>query len=157
MKKFILITLFALMPVMSHNEQLSEVQKVSAEIARQIQCMAQNLYYEAAREPYEGKLAVAQVTMNRTRDPEFPKTVCDVVYQKTNTTYQFSWVGEKHTQAINKYEWEESMMVAKRALTEQYVHDKLYHVRAMYYHADYVHPGWRKQQVAQIGRHIFYK
>ena len=117
MKKFILITLFALMPVMSHNEQLSEVQKVSAEIARQIQCMAQNLYYEAAREPYEGKLAVAQVTMNRTRDPEFPKTVCDVVYQKTNTTYQFSWVGEKHTQAINKYEWEESMMVAKRALT----------------------------------------
>jgi spore germination cell wall hydrolase CwlJ-like protein len=26
----------------------------------------------------------------------------------------------------------------------------------MYYHADYVNPGWNKEKVAKIGRHIFY-
>jgi spore germination cell wall hydrolase CwlJ-like protein len=115
--------------------------------------MAENIYYEAAYEPYEGKLAVAQVTMNRTRQPEFPKTVCGVVFQKG----QFSWVDQNHVKSINKYEWEEIMLVARRALTEQYVHEKFYHVQALYYHADYVHPGWHRQQVGQVGRHLFYK
>ena len=45
-------------------------------------CLAMNIYYEARHEPVEGQLAVAHVVMNRTENPKFPSTVCDVVKQK---------------------------------------------------------------------------
>ena len=143
MKKFILITLFALLPVVSHQQPLTEVQEVSSELAQQILCMAKNIYYEAAKEPFEGKLAVAQVTINRTNSIQFPKTVCEVVYQKVNQTYQFSWVGEKVGPVTNKYTWEECMIVARKALTESRLHDIIYKTNAMYYHNTSVNPPWK--------------
>lgn len=152
MKKFILITLFAIFPVISHQEPLTEQQEVAMDLAQQIQCMAKNIYYEAASEPFEGKLAVAQVTMNRTQSPQFPKTVCDVVYQKG----QFSWVTEKVKGITNKYAWEECMIVAKKALTEHKLHDTIYKTKSMYYHNNTVNPGWKLKYVARIGNHLFY-
>ena len=156
MKKFILITLFALLPVVSHQQPISEVQEVSSELAQQILCMAKNLYYEAAKEPFEGKLAVAQVTMNRANSVQFPKTVCEVVYQKINHTYQFSWVGERVGPVTNKYAWEECMIVARKALTESRLHDIIYKTNAMYYHNTSVNPPWKLKYVAKIGNHLFY-
>ena len=156
MKKFILITLFALLPVVSHQQPLTEVQEVSSELAQQILCMAKNIYYEAAKEPFEGKLAVAQVTMNRANSVQFPKTVCEVVYQKVNHTYQFSWVGERVGPVTNKYAWEECMIVARKALTESRLHDIIYKTNAMYYHNTSVNPPWKLKYVAKIGNHLFY-
>lgn len=156
MKKMILVTLFALLPVVSHQQPLTEVQQVSSEMAKQIVCMAKNLYYEAASEPFEGKLAVAQVTMNRANNNQFPKTVCEVVYQKVNNTYQFSWVGEKPKAISNKYAWEECMIVARKALTEYKLHDTIHKSKAMYYHNNKVNPGWNLRYVTRIGNHIFY-
>jgi len=126
MKKFILITLFTLMmPVVAHQQPVTEVQEVSGELGQQILCMAKNLYYEAARESFEGKLAVAHLTMNRANSVQFPNTVCEVVYQKVNRTYQFSWVVEKVGHVTNKYAWEECMIVARKALTEGRLHDTI--------------------------------
>lgn len=156
MKKFILITLFALLPVISHQEPLTEVQEVSGELGQQILCMAKNIYYEAAKEPFEGKLAVANVVMNRVNSPQFPKTVCGVVYQKTGNTYQFSWVGEHVGPVTNKYAWEECMIVAKKALTEGRLHDTIYKTNSMYYHNTSVNPAWKLRYVTKIGNHLFY-
>ena len=152
MKNLFLITLFAIMPVISHQEQLTEVQEVSFDLSQQINCMAKNIYYEAANEPYEGKLAVAQVTMNRTQSPQFPKTVCGVVYQKG----QFSWVNEKVKGITNKYAWEECMIVARKALTEHKLHDTIYKTKSMYYHNTSVNPPWKLKYVSKIGNHLFY-
>ena len=118
--------------------------------------MAKNLYYEAAMEPYEGKLAVAQVTMNRANSSKFPSTICEVVYQKTGSTYQFTWVGEKVSEIRNKYAWEECLMVARKALTEAKLHDTIYKTQAMYYHNTSVNPAWKLKYVAKIGNHLFY-
>jgi spore germination cell wall hydrolase CwlJ-like protein len=156
MKKFILIALMTIVPVFSHQEPLSEVQEVAMDFAQQIQCMAKNIYFEAAREPFEGKLAVAQVTMNRTKSSQFPHTVCEVVYQKVNSTYQFSWVGEKHGEVKDKYAWEECMIVARKALTESKLHDTIYKSKSMYYHNTSVNPAWNLKYVAKIGNHLFY-
>jgi spore germination cell wall hydrolase CwlJ-like protein len=114
--------------------------------------MAKNIYYEAGSEPYEGKLAVAQVTMNRTRSPQFPHNVCEVVYQKD----QFSWVNEKHKKSTDKYSWEECILIARRALTENKLHDRIYNTGAMYFHNTSVHPEWKFRYVAKIGNHLFY-
>ena len=153
MKKWIILSLFAmLIPTVSHQQPLTEQQEVAMDLGQQIECMAKNLYYEAAMEPFEGKLAVAQVTMNRTQSPQFPKTVCGVVYQKG----QFSWVTEKVKGITNKYAWEECVIVARKALTEHKLHDTIYKTKAMYYHNNKVNPPWNLRYVARIGNHLFY-
>lgn len=47
-----------------------------------INLMAKVVYAESRSEPYEGQIAVACVILNRLKNPEFPKTVTDVVMQK---------------------------------------------------------------------------
>ena len=47
----------------------------------ELDCMAKNIYFEAAIESTAGKLAVAQVTMNRVRSSNYPDTICKVVKQ----------------------------------------------------------------------------
>ena len=50
---------------------------------KDIECMAKNIFYEAGSEPTEGKIAVGIVTLNRTQDGRFGKSVCDVVKART--------------------------------------------------------------------------
>ena len=53
-----------------------------AERERQLECLARNIYHEAGNEPFEGKVAVAQVTINRSESGMFPSDLCKVIYQK---------------------------------------------------------------------------
>jgi spore germination cell wall hydrolase CwlJ-like protein len=132
----------------------------TTERLKQLDCLTRNIYWEAASEPFEGKVAVAQVTMNRVEDGRFGKDVCGVVYQK-NVIYekiicQFSWVCETthKVRAVHRPAWQESEEVAKKVLLENF---RLPGMKgAIYYHADYVNPGWKKPKIDKIGRHIFY-
>ena len=56
------------------------------EVGRQsdLDCLARNIYYEAASEPTEGKVAVGLVTINRSNSGLFPNTICGVVNQRTD-------------------------------------------------------------------------
>ena len=132
-----------------------------AQVERDLECMTRNIYYEAAMEPPEGKLAVGQITMNRVADPRFPNDVCAVVYQKTRfserTVCQFSWYcdGSMQRRRVVEDLWLESRAAAKKVMFEGWRLPSL--ERSMFYHADYVNPRWRKDRVIQIGRHIFYQ
>ena len=133
-----------------------------AQREKELECLAKNIYYEAGIEPFEGKVAVAQVTINRTKSPHFPKDICGVVYEK-NIIYnkvicQFSWYCESHTKVkpIHAATYKESEAVAKKVLLEGY-RLSIISEDVLYYHADYVNPRWKKQRVAKIGKHIFYK
>jgi N-acetylmuramoyl-L-alanine amidase len=118
---------------------------------RSVECLARNVYYEARGESLAGQYAVAEVTMNRRASPFYPKTVCDVVYQKN----AFSWTASD-VDAPAGPEWRRAVKIAE---------DVYYQRRppalpgALYYHATYVRPGWSKerQRVARIGRHVFYR
>lgn len=125
---------------------------------KQLTCLAKNIYHEAASEPFEGKVAVAQVTLNRVESGKFPKDICDVVYQK-NVIYgkvicQFSWYCENGPRVKSNALYKESMEVAKKVLLENFRLPSMN--KAMYYHADYVNPNWNLPKISQIGRHIFY-
>jgi N-acetylmuramoyl-L-alanine amidase len=152
----IVLSFLVLLPATSQQQTISFENAIAQDIGKQVLCMAKNIYYEAASESWEGKLAVAQVTMNRANSPQFPSNVCDVVYQKTGNTYQFSWVGEKVSEVRNKYAWEECLIVAKKALTEKRLHDTIYKTKSMYYHNTSVNPAWKLKYVAKIGNHLFY-
>lgn len=127
---------------------------------RQLRCLAQNIYFEAASEPFEGKVAVAQVTLNRVDSGQFPDNVCGVVYQKnvfySRVVCQFSWACDGHhkVKPIHAPLYKESEEVAKKVLLEGFRLPSL--KTALYYHADYVKPGWGKTPIAKIGHHIFY-
>jgi len=134
---------------------------VTAELRqKQLNCLARNIYHEAGGEPFEGKVAVAQVTINRAESGQFPSDICQVVHQK-NIVYekvlcQFSWYCSSASlnKPMNGPIYTESMEVAKKVLLEGF---RLPSIKnALYFHGDYVNPKWGKQPVAKIGRHIFY-
>ena len=153
-----ILTVVFMTPTLSSNVMDIVVKRQVAEsYNQQVECLAKNIYYESANESYEGKLAVAQVTLNRVNSPKYPHDVCSVVYQKTDNTCQFSWTCVNVSAIKDKYQWEESLLIAKRALTQPHLHDIIAKSNALYYHADYVNPGWNKTKVvARIGNHIFY-
>ena len=60
---------------------------------RALRCLTQGIYYEAALEPTEGQEAVAQVILNRVRDPNYANSICGVVFEgaERTTGCQFSF------------------------------------------------------------------
>jgi spore germination cell wall hydrolase CwlJ-like protein len=123
---------------------------------REVDCLAKNIYFEAGSETHDGKIAVAEVTMNRVKSG-FAKTVCGVVKQKVNDTCQFSWYCKPSRPINNQTAWFESNKIAKNIL----LFNKKYGIigDARFFHADYVTPTWthQKEFKGQIGNHLFYR
>ena len=142
-------------------ESMESSQITTAMRERQLTCLATNIYYEAGNQPFEGKVAVAQVTINRTESGLYPADICKTIYQK-NIVYekvlcQFSWVCDRAVIArpVNRANFKESEEVAKKVLLEGFRLPSL--KDAMYFHGDYINPGWKREKIAKIGNHIFYK
>lgn len=120
---------------------------------KNFKCLAKNIYYEAGVEDWHGKIAVAQVTLQRRNLGKWGKTMCDVVYAK----HQFSWTLDKKKAHVipNGPLWEASKKAARDFLNG-------YRIRGLiadHYHTDYIKkPKWAKKMKKQtkIGRHIFY-
>jgi len=143
------------------NSEVPDTTTVTAEMRdRQIGCLAKNIYHEAGSEPFEGKIAVAQVTMNRVNNSQFPGDVCKVIFQKNifyeKVVCQFSWTCDREAafRPTNRVNYNESVIAAQKVLMENYRLPGL--TNALYYHADYINPHWGKKPIAHIGHHIFY-
>lgn len=141
--------------------QKAQQQKIMAEKAIQLECLAKNIYWEAAGESFEGKVAVAQVTLNRLESGRYGETLCQVVFQRTtlykNVICQFSWTctAKSRIPPRNQRLFKESEEVARKVYIENY---RLPHLtKAMYFHNTTVRPGWNKIKIAQIGQHVFYR
>jgi spore germination cell wall hydrolase CwlJ-like protein len=60
-------------------------------LAESLLCLTLAVFHEARSEPEEAQVAVAQVALNRSRDKDFPSSVCAVVYSPK----AFSWTSNK--------------------------------------------------------------
>ena len=132
----------------------------------QIRCLATNIYYEAGNEPYQGKVAVARVVINRVLHG-YGSTPCKVVYAQHNVPdptqpdfykklCQFSWVCEgKTTPNLQSTAYKHAEEIARKVLLENYGHDMIPN-NVLYFHAVYVNPQWTYQKLKRIGNHIFY-
>jgi len=138
---------------------------LSADAKQQVECLAENIYFEAGHEPKLGQVAVAFVTINRVKSGRFENDICGVVKQKIQNVCQFSWWCEERPKAIA------TSKVLTNGQNKVYndVRNVALHVYANYekledpskgalfYHADYVKPGWRNMEyLTTIGRHLFY-
>ena len=128
--------------------------------AKEQKCLANAIYFEARGESLRGQAAVAQVVLNRVRNPTYPNTICGVVYQNQNLKnrcqFSFACDGKKDVIANRKiYKTAEDIAMAVTAgkifLPEV--------ASSTHYYAQYVSPGWARsmQKMKKIGLHIFYR
>ena len=149
---------------MTTNGKTTVVQMVNSE---ELECMSKNIYFEAAMESTAGKLAVAQVTMNRVRSTHYPNTVCKVITQgrhykngfPVKDRCQFSWYcdGKLDDPPTTGSMWRASQEIAKYVLTTPDLKDIT--DGATHYHADYISsPRWAspRRRTVEIDTHIFY-
>ena len=126
--------------------------------SRELDCLSQAVYYEARGESSQGQAAVAQVVLNRTRHPGFPRSVCGVVYQGAQQqSCQFSFACDgsaRHPRELTA--WKRAQAVATRALSGFVLADV---GDATHFHVARLGGIWGASlvQVAQIGTHVFYR
>ena len=151
MLKIILATALAV-SMSTAQSQSPTIKKVDAEI----DCLAQVTYHESRGEPDRGKIAVAQVALNRVKSGEYPDSVCAVVRQRSRNTCQFSWVCEN--KRVNK---KSEDFRRERKLAAAVYHGKVDDVArgATHFHNRTVKPSWARKfkLTARIGNHFFYR
>lgn len=123
-----------------------------AELSKDMQCLASAIYFEARGEELMGQLAVGQVVINRAESGKFPSSYCGVVLQAS----QFSFVRGGRLPAVNtgSAAWRNAVATARIA------HEGLWDSPAkdaLYFHASYVKPAWRRTRVARVDSHVFYR
>ena len=174
-----IVKMFLLLPIIvfglcsaspKPQQQENEQPQVAKEVdKKQLQCLADNIFYEAGGESTEGKAAVARVVLNRVNHG-FAPTPCKVVYQTTKVEQineeteqsfwvrvcQFSWVCEgKGNPNRNSARYQSSLQVAKDVL--QY--DKYKEVipkTVLFFHNTSFKNTYPHTVVKRIGNHIFY-
>ena len=136
--------------------------------ARERQCLAQAIYFEARGEPEQGQWAVAEVILNRVAHADYPSTVCGVVFQgaANRGRCQFSFACDGRSDSggdgnrIVRESWVKANLIAAEAYRRQLVSQQLDQLPAstLFYHARRVSPVWAAayQPVASIGAHVFY-
>ena len=131
----------------------------STSFERALECLTQAVYYEARSQSLGGQRAVAQVVLNRVRHPNYPNSVCGVVYQGSHrvTGCQFTFTCDGSlAYGIEPYAWALARDVAEAALR-----GNVYRPvgLATHYHTTAIRPYWAPSLVPQLtlGAHIFYR
>ncbi|MBB4286186.1 cell wall hydrolase [Roseospira goensis] len=125
-------------------------------------CLALNDYWEARGEDTRGRVAVAQVVLNRARDPRFPDSICGVVTENRSTVpglCQFSWYCDGRADTPHESDaWRASVLLAKSLLTRNNAISDLTG-GALWYHNRDVDPRWsgRLEFATRVGDHYFYR
>ena len=145
--------------------QIQTVQREALDAERRetdLQCLAENVYFEARGEPLAGQYAVAEVTLNRTHSRNFPHSICAVVHEtrwdpgRHRFVADFSWTELGTLSPGDGPAWRQALVVATAAYDE--LHTPLV-PGALFYHATSVRPGWAQSRtaIATIGNHVFYR
>jgi len=136
--------------------------RLARHAARERQCMAEAIYFEARSEKRIGQLAVADVIMNRVKSSIYPDSVCDVIYQGAErvTGCQFSFTCDGSMEdarlTTRNRQWRAAQDLAGTIMAGLH---KPVSRSATHYHADYVSPPWAANltPTATIGTHKFYR
>ena len=127
---------------------------------KQKSCLATGIYFEARGEPARGQAAVAQVILNRVRNPTYPNSICAVVYQNQHkiNACQFSFACDRKRDRVNNRRlWKLANNIAGETIAGRIWLPQV--GSSTHYHATYVNPKWarRMTKVGKIGLHIFYR
>lgn len=127
---------------------------------REQKCLAEGIYFEARGESARGQAAVAQVILNRVRNPAYPGSICGVVYQNRHwrNRCQFSFACDGIRERITERRmWQRAKDIAMATTAGKIWLDEI--GSSTHYHATYVNPPWARtmKRLTRIGLHIFYR
>lgn len=121
-------------------------------------CLALNLYWEARGEGRRGMYAVGWTVLNRVASPEFPSSVCGVIYQGGETPpCQFSWWCDGRSDRPQEWRsWETALSVSTELLRNPPPDPT---AGALFYHNTSISSPWltKRRRTTQIGQHVFYR
>lgn len=128
--------------------------------ASEQKCLAEGIYFEARGEDVKGQAAVAQVILNRVRNPAYPSTICGVIYQNQDwrNRCQFSFACDGTRPRVRSQQHYRVAQEVAMAVTA----GKIFIPEvgsATHYHATYVSPRWARtmKKMKKIGLHVFYR
>lgn len=121
--------------------------------AKEIDCIAKNIYFESRGEGIKGMTAIAHVTKNRVNSGKFPDSYCKVVYQSN----QFSWVSKRPKVDKTDEAWQTAKNLARVIYYVDLPQDPTQ--GALYFHSGKDKPYWTKKfkKTTKIKGHTFYK
>jgi spore germination cell wall hydrolase CwlJ-like protein len=159
-------------------EQYLSATPISKDPTAAIECLADNIYFEARNQSTDGMIAVGRVVINRLRDNRWPNTICGVV---KDAVYTESWktrgtpdtIDARMVPVKNKcqFSWycdglpDEIRDTNAYSQAKSIASDIVLHNRwdglvsgATHYHANYVNPSWSKRihYIGRIDSHLFY-
>ncbi len=115
-----------------------------------VECLIKVMNHEAGGEGVRGQKAVGYVVMNRAKSGRFPKTVCGVIYQKS----QFTNITRARAIPANKYN---ALKSVANEIVSSYSKSNDPTLGSLFFHNTHVSPSWRNLiRRIQIGSHIFY-
>ena len=121
--------------------------------AASVECMAKVVVHEAANQPREGKIAVAQTLVNRLKvGGRFGGSICEIVNQRG----QYFRIASFHPRK-NSDGWQEAVEVAHEVLAGQ---AEPVAPGAIYFRASYAPSNAffrTRERVATVGAHVFYR
>ncbi|WP_143061849.1 cell wall hydrolase [Faunimonas pinastri] len=144
----------------NYHDWTSTVLPASVHEPEEQACLARGVYFEARGESEEGQAAVAQVILNRVKNPAYPNTICEVVYQNAEWRdhCQFSFACDGDRKRIYDFgAWQTAQRVAEEVTDgKTWIADV---GDSTHYHAVYVKPRWARtmEKMDKIGRHVFYR
>jgi len=123
-------------------------------------CLATGIYFEARGESLRGQAAVAQVILNRVRNPTYPNTICGVVYQndhwRNRCQFSFACDGIKD-RILSRSHYKTAQDIAMAVTAGKIFIEEV--GSSTHYYAQYVSPRWARsmEKMKKIGLHIFYR
>ena len=125
----------------------------------QIKCLAEAIYFEARGEELLGRVAVAEVILNRVDSSHFPNSVCKVVAEGASrlNSCQFSYNCDGKPEYINDRKSYQRILKLSDIIYRRAA--RMLTGGATFYHSTGVKPSWAKKMknTAEIGKHLFYK
>jgi len=132
--------------------ELVAAQPATAELSRELHCLAGAVYFEAKSETLEGQLAVGRVIVARSKSGRFPGSYCGVVFQRS----QFSFVRGNAIPNVDEHsrQWRNAAAIAQIAHAGSWRSPV---EGALFFHATHVSPGWNLKRMARVDNHVFYR
>ena len=123
---------------------------------RELDCLANNIYFESRNQSDFGQLAIGLVTLTRVQQNRWSDSVCDVVHAPKQFTWTWDGKQKRASNQIDHQRYLDSLYMASRILYGDF--DNLLPMfNADHYHTTKVRPSWAKkmERLAVIEDHIF--
>jgi spore germination cell wall hydrolase CwlJ-like protein len=130
-----------------NTENLNRVQKAD------LICMSLNVYHEARGTILANQRAVALVVRNRMRLRDM--SACEIIYEGTRHSKQFSWTAHRHTRPLDRDCWDQAQQIAWQTLHDPNLVDITN--GATHFHESRIRPDWSRRASHRkvIGAHTF--